>query len=464
MNKKQVLGMIIFACMLVSATGIYAMERSDTENRTTKEKRDAKRVIDLQVLVSAINLAQQKDPSIQLGDPNVVYTSLLASNSDCADLTLPTLPQGKSYRCITDRKNLQNTDGTGWLPIQFTKDSIRLLPIDPLNTASTYNYYAYTTNGTIYKLWALVESQKFISTANGDGGIAPIAIEKGSDVTLSTGTFPDGWVRVPGNSTFGTSDFYVMQYEAKCLFNGVPQKSPNSGWNTYWNIITPCTAQNSRTVASHALGYPIGYVSQTDAALYCQNTGARLVTNNEWQTIAWNIQNKASNWSNGLVGSGFIPLGNTWSAAEEATDPGQGQYRRTNLLSNNLEIWDLSGNVYEWTNNTILGTNKPLGIAGSAVEWPTVSNFGSLTRNEIKPVSDTYSYISPSVNYIGLYYQGSQDGTTYGFVRGGRWPFGQGIEDLDLGNPPETTRSKTGFRCAKALQYKYGIEETKNAL
>lgn len=416
------------------------------------EKQDRKRIIDITTLDGVVRIAKKRSPSLFLGNPKIIYTSLLASNADCSDLNLPALPAGMSYRCVTSESDLRKTDGSGWLPVQLLKNNIIQLPIDPLNTA-TQNY-AYITDGSGYKFWTLIESSKYKKQAQNDRGTLSNAFEKGTNASLPTGIFPDGWtgwIRVPGDSTFGTSDFYVMQYEAKCLLNGTPQKSPNTGWQTYHNGITPCTSTYSRTIASTALGYPIGYISQTDAAMYCQSIGSHLVTNKEWQTIAYNVQKNAANWSNGIIGSGFMPLGNTWSAAEEATDPGQEQYRRTNALSNNFEVWDLSGNVYEWVDDTIIGTNKPLGIDGSTVEWPTVSNFGSLTRNEVKPASDTYSYLTPSVNYIGSYYQGPRDGVIYGFVRGGRWPYGQGIEDLDLGKTPNSTHSKIGFRCAMAL-------------
>ncbi len=71
---------------------------------------------------------------------------------------------------------------------------------------------------------------------------------------------PSGWVEVPGNATFGTSNFLAMKYEAKCAATSDPATgltSPDTGYNTYSDSTTPCTSANSRQVVSVASGYPI---------------------------------------------------------------------------------------------------------------------------------------------------------------------------------------------------------------
>ena len=51
---------------------------------------------------------------------------------------------------------------------------------------------------------------------------------------------PSGWVEVPGNATFSTTNFLAMKYEAKCaatsdLTTGLTSPE-NSSYNTYNNI------------------------------------------------------------------------------------------------------------------------------------------------------------------------------------------------------------------------------------
>ncbi len=120
-------------------------------------------------------------------------------------------------------------------------------------------------------------------------------------------------VQVPGNGTFGTGNFWVMQYDAKCV--STASNAPlgvgyDTGYMTYANNSYPCTSVSGKYVASAQSGYPMANIAQSgdgshnDAVSYCQSIGAHLITNNEWQTIAWNAENVASNWSNGIVGGG----------------------------------------------------------------------------------------------------------------------------------------------------------------
>jgi len=100
-----------------------------------------------------------------MGSANTVYVSLPSANSNCSDLGLPSLPAGWSYHC-SNSTNLQKTDSTGWIPINFTQISfgnvLQSLPVDPINTTSTGNYYIYVTGGS-YQLATLFESEKYNS-------------------------------------------------------------------------------------------------------------------------------------------------------------------------------------------------------------------------------------------------------------------------------------------------------------
>ena len=184
------------------------------------QSRDTTRFSDMETLNKALSL-YQTDGGSSFGSVNTVYVSIPDTSTSCANLGLASLPSGWSYACTTSA-NLQKTDGTGWIPVNFNSVTIgsplSSLPTDPVNSTSTNNFYTYVTSGSNWTVSAQsLESTKYASRAGTDGGTSATAYEVGSSLTLSPYVYPSNWVKVPGNSTFGTSDFYVMKYEAKCI-------------------------------------------------------------------------------------------------------------------------------------------------------------------------------------------------------------------------------------------------------
>jgi type II secretory pathway pseudopilin PulG len=152
-----------------------------------KQSRDSKRTTDLASLNNAIKLLLTQNPDVSLGLASTVYVSLPAANSDCSDIlsTLPPIPSGWQYRCVTST-NSQKTDGTGWIPVSFAAGggiaSLAALPVDPQNTSQ--NYYSYIPGGS-WELMATFESKKYQPKAQNDGGTQPGAIEVGTNLSLS---------------------------------------------------------------------------------------------------------------------------------------------------------------------------------------------------------------------------------------------------------------------------------------
>ena len=84
---------------------------------------------------------------------------------------------------------------------------------------------------------------------------------------------------MPGNSYYGTSDFYVAKYEAK----NVDGKAVSQAAGRPWIAISQAS-------------------SIATAAAACD--GCQLITDAQWMTLAENIMSVGSNWSGGSVGSG----------------------------------------------------------------------------------------------------------------------------------------------------------------
>jgi hypothetical protein len=70
---------------------------------------------------------------------------------------------------------------------------------------------------------------------------------------------------------------------------------------------------NAKIPVSIPNKFPIADIIQSEAISACQSMGAdhHLITNNEWMTIARNIEQQGDNWNTGIVGSGGIYRGIT---------------------------------------------------------------------------------------------------------------------------------------------------------
>jgi hypothetical protein len=168
-------------------------------------------VRDLDVLNDALNLTLLEN-SLPFGAENKVYISLPSDDPDCADLLtdLPLLPPWLSYACVPE-SDLQNIDGTGWIPVDFnisTGAPLSQLPIDPGNNSETLEYYSLSSNDEGWELNALFGSEAFASGGNKDvagkdGGDTTSLFERGNILTLA----PDRESPAEWNSIlFGTAE------------------------------------------------------------------------------------------------------------------------------------------------------------------------------------------------------------------------------------------------------------------
>ena len=323
----------------------------------------------------------------------------------------------------------------------------------------------------------------------GGSSITNLILKGDKPIVASCGTkaCDANWVKVPGNSSLLVNDFCLMKYEAK---------------------------QSGVTAVSNWSGNPWVSINQTSAADRCSalGSGYHLVRDREWNAVASNVANVAANWftANAGASSGSTCLfgghmecasgaaccaafnassddsAGWWNGTSNASvsstatcpfvaaNPGGRGYetRRTMFLSTGDVVWDLSGNVWEWTDGSVFedktgtgagGYDDSDGITGGQEpfkagvttqgwhELTTVSNFNSLNYSNVSSWNSAKGagqiYLSPGYAYDGSAYAS----TTHAFLRGGIWDGGAyaGAWALLLYTAPSCTYGNLGFRCAR---------------
>ena len=158
-----------------------------------KQARDSNRLSDLSTLNTALSAYSADVNGGFMGTSTVVYVSLVdTTSSTCSGLGLPALPTGYTYNCPTSTANLKRADGTGWIPVNFSNISfgspLSSLPVDPINTTSSRNYYTYVSGGS-YELAATLEAAKnklggASDKVSSDGGDSTSLYEAGNNRNL----------------------------------------------------------------------------------------------------------------------------------------------------------------------------------------------------------------------------------------------------------------------------------------
>lgn len=313
-----------------------------------------------------------------------------------------------------------------------------------VQSAQTNLLYTARSDGT-YCLTAQYGSTNVSFFTTSDG-----ALQSGTcpeHVSLALGC-PTGFIAVPGNSTFGTSNFCVMKYEAK---NDGSSNAVSQASGTPWVSINRANAIDRATAAC---------------------SGCHLISEAEWLTLAYNVMSVPSNWSGGSVGTGYIYGGHVYNnpgtplaASTDDTDGLNGitggtgsssnlNSRRTLTLTNGEVIWDVSGNVYEWV-NADLAVGQPGYASDSAYAWREWNDssmvWGSLPAisipGSIAPTTSSWT----STQGIGRIYSNKAETVTKAFVRGGKYDHGAAAGVLSLNANVNATAGYAylGFRAAR---------------
>lgn len=303
---------------------------------------------------------------------------------------------------------------------------------------------------------------------------------------------PDWFIPVAGQPEFSQPWFCVAKYEMTYVDADIPN-STDSG--TDWNTVK---YEIWKIPVSMPWKYPIADITQEQAIQACKSIWGHLITNNEWMTLARNIESNPINWSWEQVGSWYISNGlsnnatlwcGAWSdtkwlysALPRSWGSKTGGWfwnawcdeKRQLSLSNGEKIWDFSGNIWEHVNktNTIDGVwfnIWKLKIDDNRVNWTIVDSWTSseyynwhntwwnapgitsFEREKYGPSNASYTHITNGIWNIRGYYTNDaiwqhniflRWGSAYNDVNAGIFTISLAWDDSDL------TKTTVWVRCA----------------
>jgi formylglycine-generating enzyme required for sulfatase activity len=124
--------------------------------------------------------------------------------------------------------------------------------------------------------------------------------------------------------------------------------------------------------------------------------------------------------------------------------------KRTFTLSNGKIIWDLSGNVWDWTADEIEAYQAPIDSEPISewIEFTAIANYQMMSYANTRPSNPNWN----SSQNMGKLYTDYDDGSAVrAFRRGGGWgsTSAAGLFSLYLGSSPGVANYYIGFRCVR---------------